>query len=57
MGWNEYRNKKTPVYFNRKDRGRHHDIIMLFENHEVENRYLSVILLDKMSGMEMGFVS
>lgn len=27
MGWNEYRNKKTPVYFNRKDRGRHHYII------------------------------
>jgi hypothetical protein len=27
MGWNEYRSKKTPVYFNRKDRGRHHYII------------------------------
>ncbi|MDP5038970.1 MAG: type IV secretory system conjugative DNA transfer family protein [Candidatus Gracilibacteria bacterium] len=27
MGWNEYRNKKTPVYFDRKDRGRHHYII------------------------------
>ncbi|PID86475.1 hypothetical protein CSB08_00645 [Candidatus Gracilibacteria bacterium] len=27
MGWNEYRNKKTPVYFNRKDRGRHHYVI------------------------------
>ena len=27
MGWNEYRNKKTPIYFNRKDRGRHHYII------------------------------
>lgn len=27
MGWNEYRNKKVPIYFNRKDRGRHHYII------------------------------
>lgn len=27
LGWNEYRNKKTPVYFNRKDRGRHHYVI------------------------------
>ena len=27
LWWNEYRNKKTPVYFNRKDRGRHHYII------------------------------
>jgi len=27
MGWNEYRNKKTPIYFNRKDRRRHHYII------------------------------
>ncbi len=27
MWWNEYRNRKTPVYFNRKDRGRHHYII------------------------------
>jgi Type IV secretory system Conjugative DNA transfer len=27
LGWNEYRNLKTPVYFNRKDRGRHHYII------------------------------
>jgi hypothetical protein len=27
MGWNEYRNVKTPVYFSRKDRGRHHYII------------------------------
>ena len=27
MGWNEYRNAKTPVYFARKDRGRHHYII------------------------------
>ncbi len=27
MWWNEYRNKKTPVYFNRKDRGRHHYVI------------------------------
>ena len=27
MGWNEYRNKKTPIYFDKKDRGRHHYII------------------------------
>ncbi|MDD3145193.1 MAG: type IV secretory system conjugative DNA transfer family protein [Candidatus Gracilibacteria bacterium] len=27
LGWNEYRNKKIPVYFSRKDRGRHHYII------------------------------
>lgn len=27
MGWNEYRNNKTPIYFTRKDRGRHHYII------------------------------
>ena len=27
MGWNEYRNKKTPIYFNRKDRWRHHYVI------------------------------
>lgn len=27
MGWNEYRNVKTPIYFSRKDRGRHHYII------------------------------
>ncbi|MFA5917276.1 MAG: DUF87 domain-containing protein [Candidatus Gracilibacteria bacterium] len=27
MGWNEYRNLKTPVYFSKKDRGRHHYII------------------------------
>lgn len=27
MGYNEYRNKKTPIYFDRKDRGRHHYII------------------------------
>lgn len=27
MGWNEYRNKKTPVYFMTSDRGRHHYII------------------------------
>lgn len=27
MWWNEYRNKKTPIYFNKKDRGRHHYII------------------------------
>jgi hypothetical protein len=27
MGWNEYRNVKTPIYFDRKDRGRHHYII------------------------------
>lgn len=27
MWYNEYRNKKTPIYFDRKDRGRHHYII------------------------------
>jgi len=27
LGWNEYRNKRTPIYFDRKDRGRHHYII------------------------------
>jgi hypothetical protein len=27
MGWNEYRNNKQPVYFAKKDRGRHHYII------------------------------
>ncbi|MGE4443718.1 MAG: type IV secretory system conjugative DNA transfer family protein [Candidatus Altimarinota bacterium] len=27
MGFNEYRNKKTPIYFDKKDRGRHHYII------------------------------
>jgi len=27
MWWNEYRNKKIPIYFNRKDRGRHHYVI------------------------------
>lgn len=27
LGWNEYRNKKTPIYFSRKDRWRHHYII------------------------------
>lgn len=27
MGWNEYRNVKTPIYFMKKDRGRHHYII------------------------------
>ena len=27
LGWNEYRNKKTPIYFDKKDRGRHHYII------------------------------
>lgn len=27
MGYNEYRNKKTPIYFSKKDRGRHHYII------------------------------
>ncbi len=27
MWWNEYRNKKTPIYFDKKDRGRHHYII------------------------------
>ncbi len=27
LWWNEYRNKKTPIYFDKKDRGRHHYII------------------------------
>jgi len=27
LWWNEYRNKKTPVYFSRKDRWRHHYIL------------------------------
>lgn len=27
MWWNEYRNARTPIYFDRKDRGRHHYII------------------------------
>lgn len=27
LWWNEYRNKKQPVYFDKKDRGRHHYII------------------------------
>ena len=27
MGWNEYRNNKQPIYFAKKDRGRHHYII------------------------------
>lgn len=27
MGWNEYRNLKTPIYFSKKDRGRHHYVI------------------------------
>ena len=27
LGWNEYRNKKIPIYFSRKDRGRHQYII------------------------------
>lgn len=27
MGWNEYRNNRTPIYFSKKDRGRHHYII------------------------------
>jgi hypothetical protein len=27
LGWNEYRNKKTPIYFSRKDRWRHQYII------------------------------
>jgi hypothetical protein len=27
MGWNEYRNKKTPIYFDKKDRGRHQYVI------------------------------
>ena len=27
LGWNEYRNKKIPIYFNRWDRSRHHYVI------------------------------
>lgn len=27
LWWNEYRNRKTPIYFSRKDRWRHHYII------------------------------
>lgn len=27
LWWNEYRNKRTPIYFSRKDRWRHHYII------------------------------
>lgn len=27
LGWNEYRNNKQPIYFDKKDRGRHHYII------------------------------
>ena len=27
MWWNEYRNNKQPIYFSKKDRGRHHYII------------------------------
>jgi len=27
LWWNEYRNKKTPIYFSRKDRSRHHYIL------------------------------
>jgi len=27
LGWNEYRSKKTPIYFNKKDRGRHQYVI------------------------------
>lgn len=27
LWWNEYRNKKSPIYFDKKDRGRHHYII------------------------------
>ena len=27
LGWNEYRNKKTPIYFSRWDRSRHHYVI------------------------------
>ncbi len=27
LWWNEYRNKKQPIYFDKKDRGRHHYII------------------------------
>jgi hypothetical protein len=32
------------------------DIIILYENLEDENRYLLVMLLDKMCGMEIEFV-
>ncbi|MDQ7023411.1 MAG: type IV secretory system conjugative DNA transfer family protein [Candidatus Gracilibacteria bacterium] len=27
LGWNEYRNKRTPIYFSRGDRSRHHYVI------------------------------
>ena len=27
LGWNEYRNRRTPIYFDRKDRSRHHYVI------------------------------
>ena len=27
LGWNEYRNKKTPIYFDKKDRGRHQYVL------------------------------
>ena len=27
LGWNEYRNKKTPIYFAKKDRSRHHYVL------------------------------
>ncbi len=27
LGWNEYRNKKTPIYFSKKDRGRHQYVL------------------------------
>ncbi len=27
LGWNEYRNRKTPIYFSKKDRGRHQYVI------------------------------
>ncbi|MBS9784270.1 type IV secretory system conjugative DNA transfer family protein [Candidatus Gracilibacteria bacterium] len=27
MGWNEYRSRKTPIYFDKKDRGRHQYVI------------------------------
>jgi len=27
LGWNEYRNKKTPIYFDKWDRSRHHYVI------------------------------
>ena len=27
LWWNEYRNKKTPIYFDKKDRSRHHYVI------------------------------